>query len=290
MSDEEDSENATDLADDTVSIPASMEYDSDSPNPRSPTQVLPLLVSDPIFGGEARIDIDTPLALLKPPPPGPPSRQEIHIEDEGTTIHFIGYETILWRDRSWKIGLILSFGILGLIGHWFPRIWLRWVAREKAFKDLCNGFVVIEVSTLTLMSARISMICKSDYRDIALFPIWVVHYPYPISTVFPLFVDEMGPTPPRAPSNTRQNGVNSDKDHLLDGLLVVDHRYSRFAVDPRDGLFRMIRFVAWRVSGASAYLRQELAGSVMELRRVCDYWPSATNPATARDLVRSQLD
>jgi cation-transporting ATPase 13A2 len=290
MSDEEDSENATDLADDTVSIPASMEYDSDSPHPRSPTQVLPLLVSDPIFGGEARIDIDTPLALLKPPPPGPPSRQEIHIEDEGTTIHFIGYETILWRDWAWKIGVTLSFGILGLIGHWFPRIWLRWVAREKAFKDLSSGcFVVIEVSTLNLMSARISMICKSDYRDIALFPICVVHYPYPISTVFPL-VDEMGPTPPLAFSNTRQNAINSDKDHLLDNLLVVDHRYSRFAVDPRDGLFRMVRFVAWRVPGASAYLRQKLAGSVVELRRVCDYRSSATDPTTARDIVRSQLD
>lgn len=251
MSDEEDSDNATDLADETASIPASMEYDSDTPNPRSPTQVLPLLVSDPIFGGEARIDIDTP---LEPPPPGPPSRQRISIEDEGTTIHFIGYETILWRDRAWKIGVALSFGILGLIGHWFPRIWLRWVAREKAFKDLCNGFVVIEVSTLKLMSARISIICKSDYRDIALFPICVVRYRYPISTVFPPSVDEMGSPPPQAFSNNRQNGVNGDKDHLLNDLLVVDYRYSRFAVDPRDGLFRMVRFVTWRVSGASAYL------------------------------------
>ena len=30
--------------------------------------------------------------------------------------------------------------------HWFPRLWLSWVADEKAFKDMDNGFMVIEVS------------------------------------------------------------------------------------------------------------------------------------------------
>ena len=247
MSDEEDSENATDLADDRASIPASMEYDSDSQEPHSHSQVLPLLVSDPIFGGEARIDIDTPFALLEPPPPGPPSRQTIYIEDEDTTIRFIGYEPISWRDWTWKIGVILSFGILGLLGHWFPRIWLRWVAREKAFKDLRNGFVVIEVSAPSLMAVRILMICKSAYRDIALFPICVINYPYPISTALPPSMDEAGLTRPQLFSENGQNGINIDKDHLLNELLVLDYRYSRFALDPRDGLFWMIRFVPLRL-------------------------------------------
>ncbi|KAK2463191.1 hypothetical protein APHAL10511_004846 [Amanita phalloides] len=230
MSDEVDSEGVadSDIADDAASIPASMEYDSDSQVPRSPTQVLPLLAPDPVFGGEARIDIDTPFALLEPPPPGPPSRQTIHVEDEDSTIRFIGYETILWRNRAWKIGVILTFGILGLIGHWFPRIWLRWVTRERAFRDLRTGFVVVE----------------SAYRDIALFPIHVFQYPYLISTVFPQAADGAGLSRQQSVSNVSKNGEDQAKNHCLNELLVVDYRYSRFALDPRDGLFSMIR--NWR--------------------------------------------
>jgi cation-transporting ATPase 13A3/4/5 len=43
------------------------------------------------------------------------------------------------------LGCILSLGVLGLLGHWFPRVWLHWVTREKAFKELSSGFIVIEV-------------------------------------------------------------------------------------------------------------------------------------------------
>jgi len=35
--------------------------------------------------------------------------------------------------------------MLGMLGHWFPRLWLHWVAQEKAFKELSSGFIVIEV-------------------------------------------------------------------------------------------------------------------------------------------------
>ncbi|KAF8622733.1 hypothetical protein AX15_006823 [Amanita polypyramis BW_CC] len=225
MSDEEDSEDAADLdlANDTVSIPASMEYDSDTQMPRSPIQALPLLASDPVFGGEARIDIDTPFALSESPPPGPPSRQTIYVEDEDTTIRLVGYETIPWRSWAWKIGTVLSFGILGLFGHWFPRVWLRWVAREKAFKNLRAGFVVIE----------------SAYRDIALFPIHVIYYPYDISTVFPAPPESGLPRAQSIP-NTVKNSENHDKNNHLTELLVVDYRYSRYALDPRNGLFSTI--------------------------------------------------
>ena len=42
-------------------------------------------------------------------------------------------------------GLCLQFWHAWLIGHWFPRLWLHWVAREKAFKELSRGYIVIEV-------------------------------------------------------------------------------------------------------------------------------------------------
>lgn len=129
----------------------SMDYRSMEDNSfhSSPGLALHVMSGDPIFGEEARIDMGE-LDLLDPPPPGPPSRQNIFIEDEDAHVRFVGYETILYRQWLWRLLCVLSFGILGLLGHWFPRIWLRWVAKEKAFKDLQHGFVVIEVSRVSL--------------------------------------------------------------------------------------------------------------------------------------------
>jgi cation-transporting ATPase 13A3/4/5 len=126
-----------------MSVPASMQYDSEPPSPTS--QGIPLLASDQIFGGEARIDMGISFALLDAPPPGPPSRQTLYIPDEDNTIRFVGYETIWWRRWLWIFCCIITLGALSLLGHWFPQLWLRWVAREKAFQDATDGFVVVEV-------------------------------------------------------------------------------------------------------------------------------------------------
>ncbi|KAJ7178426.1 hypothetical protein C8R43DRAFT_973384 [Mycena crocata] len=206
-----------------MSIPASMEYDSEPPSPGNASQGLPLLASDQVFGipGEARIGMDISFALLDAPPPGPPSRQTIYIPDEDNTIRFVGYETIWWRHWLWIFGCIITLGALGLLGHWFPQLWLRWVAHEKAFQDAAGGFVVVE----------------SAHRDITLFRIQALNYPYPISTVFPSsVVDPIDPQESSLSLNSQQESLNT--------LVIVDYRYSRFALDPRTGLFNMIR--DWR--------------------------------------------
>lgn len=148
--DSSDSDQANEHIADNISVTGSMDYGSEPPSPRNTS--LPLLSSDPFFGGESRIDIETPLSYLDPPPPGPPSRQTIYIADEDNTIRFVGYERIRWRQWVWRACCILSIGILGLLGHWFPRLWLRWVARERAFKDSKNGFVVVEVCSTYITS------------------------------------------------------------------------------------------------------------------------------------------
>lgn len=152
---EEDSDNdsvqSMALIRDDVSITASMEYESDPPSPSNGSYGIPLLSSDPVFGGEARIDMEFPFTLHDPPPPGPPSRQTIFIEDEDSTIQFVGYETVRWRVWLWRAGCILTLGILGLVGHWFPRLWLRCVAREKAFIDSRDGFIVVEVNLMSIL-------------------------------------------------------------------------------------------------------------------------------------------
>ncbi|KAG7446211.1 uncharacterized protein BT62DRAFT_931667 [Guyanagaster necrorhizus] len=211
---------------DNISVSASMEYDSDPPSPGM-SQGLPLLTSDQIFGGESRIDMEIPLALLPPPPPGPPSRQTIHIPDEDSTIRLIGYEIVAWRQWAWRIGCVFSFDILGLLGHWFPVLWLRWCAREKAFIDASNGFVVVE----------------SAYRDIAIFPIHTIKYPYSLSTVFSSPLD---PASIIDSSLKTADGPDTGEDALLRKLSILDYRYSRFALDPRTGLFGVVR--DWRDS------------------------------------------
>ncbi|THH00161.1 hypothetical protein EW026_g2329 [Hermanssonia centrifuga] len=169
----------------------SIEEDSYPPSPGLALHTM-TGPGDPIFGDEARIDMGE-LDLHDPPPPGPPSRQTIYITDEDVHIRFIGFETVTIRHFLWRMACVLTFGILGLLGHWFPRLWLRWVAKEKAFKDMEHGFVVIEVDTLS-----------------------------------------------RPPSRT-----NGDANiGILEHLLVVDYRYARFALDPRTGLFNIVR--NWR--------------------------------------------
>ncbi|KAL5485211.1 hypothetical protein ACEPAI_7853 [Sanghuangporus weigelae] len=180
--------------------------------PPSPSGSLPNMALDPVFG-DTRIDMGLELEPLAPPPPGPPSRQYIFMQDEDITVRLVSFETIGWRKWLWRICCILSLGLLGLLGHWFPRIWLRLVARERSFKDAENGFVVVE----------------TPFRDISLYPIKIMEYPYPSSTVF-----------------TAKNGANhiADSDgksfEILSALKVLDYRYLRFALDTKSGLFSPI--------------------------------------------------
>lgn len=128
-------------------IHGEIDYGSYPPSPSAGSH-LPLFSPDPIFGDEVRIDIDMPREPLNPPPPGPPSRQTIFIVEEDNTIRFVGYEVIIWRQWLWRACCVITFGIVGLFGQWFPRIWLRCTVKEKAFKDLKHGFVVVEVRNI----------------------------------------------------------------------------------------------------------------------------------------------
>src|ERR1700734_4195661 len=90
------------------------------------------------------------------------------------------------------------------------------------------------------------MVSKTTYRDMALFPLQRIKYPYHISTVFPPPVLDSGGrlngSRRSSVSSPRKPGDSLDSEvQMLDTLHTVDYRYSRFALDPRTGLFNMTR-------------------------------------------------
>ena len=89
----------------------------------------------------------------------------------------------------------------------------------------------------------------------ALFPIQHVSYPYHISTAFSPAV--IGPEEYTNGSSRRTSFSSPYKPtvgldpniEMLDTIQVVDYRYLRFALDPRTGLFSIIRFVSYHWYG-----------------------------------------
>jgi hypothetical protein len=95
---------------------------------------------------------------------------------------------------------------------------------------------------------------KTPYRDMAMSPLQNVKYPYRLSTVFPpLTLDSNGCLNGIRRSSTssprKLRGALDTDIEILDMLRIVDYRYSRFALDPRSGLFHMTRSSIYSLMG-----------------------------------------
>ncbi|KAG8686375.1 hypothetical protein FRC09_014172, partial [Ceratobasidium sp. 395] len=166
-----------------TSIPASWndafesEQYSASPPP-SPTASLPILTggADPFFG-DARIDISPPASLYDDHAQLPESRQNVYVADEDARLRLTGYTRVGWRNAVWHVVVVLSLGVLALVGRWIPRMWLRFVAKEVPFVEAT--FVVVE----------------TEHSDFLLHPIQTIDYPYPVDTIFNPIPSSMNHTP-----------------------------------------------------------------------------------------------
>lgn len=72
-----------------------------------------------------------------------------------------------------------------------------------------------------------------------LLPIQTITYQYPVNTVFPEKISTIPGT--LGPHLTHEGNLEDD---ILEKLLIIDYRYNRFALDPRTGLFNMVRYVS----------------------------------------------
>lgn len=109
-----------------------------------------------------------------------------------------------------------------------------------------------------------------------MFPLQTLHYPYPLSTVFPSLPEVLNDRPSNGQPSNSPSKVNRDvesQDDILGTLQFVDYRYSRFALDPRTGLFCVIRSWSFTV---------QLCKATDLLRR---YWrdPSWTGISSVQD-------
>jgi len=119
--------------------------------PASPTSAFPGMGRDPIFG-DTRIEMDeVSLAESIPTSSGPPSQQNVYIADEDLRFRLLGYQTVHWRGLLWNILSVVSLGALGLIGRWFPELWLQVVARRVAFGAKSANLVIIEVPNIVFV-------------------------------------------------------------------------------------------------------------------------------------------
>lgn len=239
--DEDGESYSSSLADDTSLPPQS--------RPGSPHLPLVPVPGDGIFGDSTVHVNQEPKEFEDDDVVTFPSRQTILLPDEDLSIRFTGYRTDTFRNIIWWIGCILTFGLLGLLGRWIPTMWIRFCGRETAFEDAKEGgWLMVE----------------TPYGDIHIIPLQIVPYPYPLSTVFP-----QAHPPSHVPSRpdsaagsaragidgassstpTRANGGDVEQgkttwEEKKGFLKVMDYRYTRFALDPANSRWAMIR--DWR--------------------------------------------
>lgn len=96
--------------------------------------------SDPVFGEGAETDAghddeeeesdeDEPFFLDEITA----FRQTIYIADEDLQVLFQGWGEKTYKTILWSIGVVLSFGILSLLGKWIPEWWLDGRGKQREF-------------------------------------------------------------------------------------------------------------------------------------------------------------
>nr|XP_019012720.1 cation-transporting ATPase 13A3/4/5 [Kwoniella pini CBS 10737]OCF51501.1 cation-transporting ATPase 13A3/4/5 [Kwoniella pini CBS 10737] len=230
------------LADDTSLPPQS--------RPHSPSMPLVPSATDGIFGepNSRPYDMVEPKDFVSV---AVPSRQTVVLPDEDLSIRFTCYRTDPFRNALWWFACIISFGSLGLLGRWVPSIWVKFLGKETAFDEAKEGsWLVVE----------------TPYGDLHIIPLQVIPYPYPLSTVFPQHSQIIPATAgsSTAPSLRGQNGTTTWEE-TMGFLKIMEYRYTKFALDPANGRWAMIR--DWRdpkwtsaravAHGLENYLREQ---------------------------------
>lgn len=185
------------------------------------------------------------------------SRQQIYLADDDCLIRFTGYQTRASRNAFYLVACCLSLGIFYLLGRWLPKLRYKYIYRECDFDKA--EFVVVQNQWGDLLQIKPSTVAFARPLAVA-FPLSSSDPASSQSehqsnllrpTVLPAALHTG--TGPRA--NGKSNGHSADpKDGLpflagvdteqLMDLTLLDYRYTRFALHPPTGRWRMTK--DWR--------------------------------------------
>lgn len=125
---------------------------------------------------------------------------------------------------------------------------------------------------------------QSAYRAIMLLPIRVLDYAFSITTVFPSTLPVVSGMPFLKPSADDYDEATG----TLKQLFILDYRYTRFAVDPRTGLFSLIRYVRPLANVNLRLIVIKGIGEILTLSRSPSYHQASQRKPSVS--VRSSLE
>lgn len=197
------------------------------------------------------------------------SRQQVYLSEEDTLIRFTGYRTLMGNQIIYSIMCCLTLGVLYLFGRWLPRFRLKWVCKEVDFENA--EFIMIEnqwgdlhkektttipfarpLATVFPHSSREPPANQAEFQSaptINLPPELISKSTAPSKTASAKSSIINGAMP--ANGNTAETTSSSalqmlsgvQTEQLMD-LTYFDYRYTRFALHPPTGRFRLIK--DWR--------------------------------------------
>lgn len=124
-------------------------------------------------------------------------RQTIYIADEDLQILFQGWGEKTYKSILWSIGVVLSFGLLSLLGKWIPEWWLNGRGKDREFGRASK--IVVKTSHGTTYVVPIKTMTFAN--------------PVAISTVFPVTSEP--------PPTSRNEAMEDEDDEVpLDKIIM----------------------------------------------------------------------
>lgn len=95
------------------------------------------------------------------------TRQTIYIPDEDLQLLFEGWGEKTYKSILWSIGVILSLGMLSLLGKWIPEWWLGGRGKMREFGRATKVVVKVSLGLWSVTEPMLLLIGLCEFADIA---------------------------------------------------------------------------------------------------------------------------
>ncbi|PWN38810.1 hypothetical protein IE81DRAFT_327122 [Ceraceosorus guamensis] len=191
------------------------------------------------------------------------SKQQIYLAEDDALIRFTGYRSVPTKQLTYTLACILTLGIVYLLGRWLPRWRLRWVCTLADFDSA--DFIIVEnqwgdmvkvkpdtvpfarpLATVFPVSSREPPSTPAEHQSappVALPPGLVLNGKSASARSSIAEASKIAPAQTRTPASSLPMLAGVQTEQLME-LTFLDYRYTRFALHPPSGRWRMIK--DWR--------------------------------------------